>query len=94
VTTGGVNGWGKDLCRVTPFPRGAKPPLSRDISPLMTLYDLLRPFMTQNHLRSLMKPQPLLTPCLASQNFDVIFRYNKKLRLWIAHLEKQKLKIF
>jgi hypothetical protein len=41
-----------------------------------------------------MKPQPLLTPCLASQNFDVIFRYNKKLRLWKAHLTKKKLKIF
>ena len=41
-----------------------------------------------------MKLQPLLTPCLASQNFDVIFRYNKKLRLWKAHLTKKKLKIF
>ena len=89
-----VNGWGEDLSPVTPFPLEAKPLVSRDISPLKTPYVPLRPFMTQNHLRSLMKPQPLLTPCLASQNFDVIFRYNKKLRLWKAHLTKKKLKIF
>jgi len=36
VENDGGGRWGRDLGPVTPFPRGAKPPLSRDISPLMT----------------------------------------------------------